>query len=399
VRILLCFHNFFFALVIFISGAFFMPGVNRNGMSITESDIRYMQRAVKLSQKGKYYVRPNPLVGAVIVENGKITGEGYHEKFGGPHAEINAITNADKPLQGATMYVTLEPCSHYGKTPPCADRLISEGFSRVVIGMADPNPVVNGKGIEKLKTAGIEVEVPVLEEEIRKVNEIYLTNIREKRPFCVLKTAMTLDGKIATKTGDSKWISGEKSREYVHELRHLYDGIMVGVNTVISDDPELTDRSPHNEKRHPVRIITDSTGRIPLDSKVLRKDDIRTIIAVTERVDSEFIGKIYEKGKEVVVCPEKNGRVDLKFLIKELWNQGIDSVLIEGGSTLNYSAVSDGIVDKVLSFISPKIVGGEESLTPVGGAGVQTISDAFRLKVDKVEQIDSDILIESYIIR
>ncbi len=358
-----------------------------------------MQRAVELSRKGKYNARPNPLVGAVITKNSEIIGEGYHEKFGGPHAEINAINSAVEPVQGATMYVTLEPCSHYGKTPPCADRLISEGFSRVVIGMADPNPVVNGKGIEKLKAAGIEVDVRVLEEDIKKVNEIYLTNVLKKRPFSVLKTAMTLDGKIAVKTGDSKWISCEKSREYVHGLRHLYDGIMVGVNTVISDNPELTDRLSFTEKRDPVRIITDSAGRIPLDSKVLRKDNVKTIIAVTERIDSEFVKKINDKGKDVIVCPDKNGRVDLNYLMKELWKQGIDSILIEGGSTLNYSAVSEGVVDKVVSFISPKIIGGKDSFTPVGGAGVRTISDAFRLKVDKVEQIDTDILIESYIIR
>jgi diaminohydroxyphosphoribosylaminopyrimidine deaminase/5-amino-6-(5-phosphoribosylamino)uracil reductase len=210
---------------------------------------------------------------------------------------------------------------------------------------------------------------------------------------------MTLDGKIAVKTGDSKWISCEKSREYVHGLRHLYDGIMVGVNTVISDNPELTDRSSFTEKRDPVRIITDSAGRIPLDSKVLRKDNVKTIIAVTERIDSEFVKKINDKGEDVIVCPDKNGRVDLNYLMKELWKQGIDSILIEGGSTLNYSAVSEGVVDKVVSFISPKIIGGKDSFTPVGGAGVRTISDAFRLKVDKVEQIDTDILIESYIIR
>ena len=366
-------------------------------MSLTDSDIRFMKRAVELSQKGKFAARPNPMVGAVIVMSGEIIGEGYHERFGGQHAEVNAINNAEKPVKGATMYVTLEPCSHYGKTPPCADRIIAEGFSRVVIGMADPNPAVNGKGIEKLKAAGIDVDVSVLENEIRRVNEIYLKNITKNLPFCVLKTAMTLDGKIATKRGDSKWISGEKSREYVHELRHLYNGIMVGVNTIINDDPELTDRSYHAEKKHPVRIITDSTGRMPLDSKVLNGNNIRTIIAVTDKAPVEFIKKIRDKGKDAIVRPGKNGKVDLDFLMKELWKEGIDSVMIEGGSTLNYSAISDRIADKLISFISPKIIGGAESLTPIGGEGVKRISKAFLLNIDSVERIDEDVVIESYL--
>lgn len=354
-----------------------------------------MERALELSRLGKYDARPNPLVGAVIVKDGRIIGEGYHEKFGGPHAEINAINNAKEPVRGATMYVTLEPCSHYGKTPPCADRLIAEGFSRVVIGMADPNPVVNGNGIRKLQDAGIVVDVPVLEQEVRKVNEIYIKNINEGKPFCVLKTAMTLDGKIAAKTGDSKWISCKKSREYVHGLRHLYDGIMVGVNTVINDDPELTDRSHHNKVRHPVRIIVDSTGRTPAGSKVLN-DDNRTILAVTDKVSADFLKIINDKGKEIIVCPSKNNRVDLDYLMKELWRKGIDSVLIEGGSTLNYSAFSEGIVDKVISFIAPAIVGGAQAPTPVGGDGFEKIGDAIKLTIDKVERIDKDVLIIAY---
>lgn len=368
-------------------------------MSFTDSDIKYMNRAIELSLKGRYNARPNPVVGAVIVKQGEIAGEGYHEKFGGPHAEVNAIKSAKGSVKGATMYVTLEPCSHFGKTPPCADRLIAEGFSRIVIGMADPNPVVNGKGIRKMRDAGIEVEVSLLEHKIRKVNEIYMKNIEKQKPFCVLKTAMTLDGKIATKTGDSKWISGESAREYVHELRHLYDGIMVGVNTVIADDPELTDRSSHINKKHPLRIITDSRGRILLTSKVLRDDNVRTIVAVTEMAGTVFINKIRDKGKDVIVCPEKNGKVDLEFLMKELWKQGIDSILIEGGGTLNYAAISEGIVDKVISFVSPKIVGGDNSPTPVGGEGVKTIGGAINLKIDRVEKIGNDVLIESYVYR
>jgi len=365
-------------------------------MDANRTNVRFMERAIDLSRYGKYDARPNPLVGAVIVKSGKIIGEGYHEKFGGPHAEINAITSAKESVEGATMYVTLEPCSHYGKTPPCADRIICEGFSKVVIGMADPNPLVNGKGIEKLKNAGIEVEVALLEDEIKKVNEIYLKNISAKKPFCVLKTAMTLDGRIATKTGDSKWISGEKSRSYVHELRHLYDGIMIGVNTIITDNPLLTDRSSYKSKRHPVRIIADSKGRIPLSSKVLN-DNIRTIVAATVQASGDIITEIENMGNEVIICPSKNGKVDLNFLMTELFRRGIDSVLIEGGGTLNFSALYEGVIDKMLSFIAPKIIGGSVSPTPVTGEGVNEIADAVQLKIDRVDRIGEDILIESYI--
>ena len=367
-------------------------------MSITPEDIGFMKRAVELSEKGCCDARPNPLVGAVIVKEGKVIGEGYHQKFGEAHAEVNAINNAKESVRGATMYVTLEPCSHYGKTPPCADRIIAEGFSEVVVGMTDPNPLVKGKGIAKLEAAGIKVKVSVIEDIIRKTNEIYLKNIELKRPFCVLKTAMTLDGKIASKTGDSKWISGDKSRNYVHELRHRYDGILIGVNTIITDNPQLTDRSDHEKKRHPVRIVADSSGRIPLNSKVLN-DNGRTIVAVTDKAGANFISKIEEKGKEIVICPAKEGKTDLGFLMKELYRLGIDSILIEGGGTLNWSAVSCGIVDKVLSFIAPEIVGGIDAVTPVEGVGYDNIAGSLKLKIDSLQKIGKDILIESYVHR
>lgn len=361
-------------------------------------DIRFMRRAFELSKNGFGSVNPNPLVGAVIVKNGKILGEGYHEFFGGPHAEINALKNVVN-AQDSTLYVTLEPCNHFGKTPPCVDRLIMEKFSRVVVGMKDPNPLVNGMGIKKLKDAGIIVESGILQDEIRQLNEVYEKFITTGIPFCVLKTAMTLDGKIATFKGDSKWISNEKSRDFVHELRHRYTAIMVGVNTVIKDDPELTDRSNYENKKHPLRIVVDSNGRTPLHSKILVTSNALTLFAVTKKARKEFIDSIKEKGCDVIVCPEKNKKVDLIFLMEKLGKRNIDSVLIEGGSTLNFSAIQDGIIDKVYSFISPKMLGGEKANTPLGGQGFSQVNQAITLNIKEITRIDEDLLIESYIIK
>ncbi len=358
---------------------------------------RFMKRALEIALQGNGLVNPNPMVGAVIVKNGKIIGEGYHEFFGGPHAEINAISQATEDVKGSTIYITLEPCSHYGKTPPCTDRIIKEGFKKVVIGMRDPNPLVNGLGVEKLKNAGILVIEGILGKNAKLLNEIYLKNIQKKEPFCIMKTAMTLDGKISTFTGDSKWISSKKSRLFVHELRHRYTGIMVGVNTVVKDNPRLNDRSGQKTKSDPIRIVIDSNGRTPLDAKLLL-DDISTIIAVTKNAPSEFIHTVRERGKEIIVCPEKENKVDLKFLMKVLNEKGIDSILLEGGSTLNFTAIKEGIVDKVISFISPKIVGGKDALTPVGGSGIKNLKNAITLNIENVTKIDDDIMVEAYII-
>lgn len=358
-----------------------------------------MKMALKVSLKGLGFVNPNPLVGAVIVKDGKVLGKGYHAYFGGPHAEINAIQNTKEKLKGATIYVTLEPCNHQGKTPPCTNRLIEEKFDRVVIGMKDPNTLVNGKGIEQLREAGIEVETGILENEIKAINEVYTKFITTQKPFCCLKTAMTLDGKISTFTGESKWISNEKSRNHVHKLRHRYSAILVGVNTVIKDNPMLTDRSENKIKSNPIRIIADSNGRTPLDSAVLNTGEAKTIIALTNNANRNFIEAIIEKGAEVIICPENNKKVDIEFLIKELGKRGIDSILLEGGSTLNFSAIQAGVVDKVFSFISPKMFGGETANTPIGGAGFENITDAITLNIDNVHRFDDDLMITSYIIK
>ncbi len=362
-----------------------------------KDDIKFMRRAIELSLLGNGFVHPNPLVGAVIVKNGKVIGEGYHQKFGEAHAEVNAINNTTEPIEGATMYVTLEPCNHYGKTPPCTDRIIHEKISRVVIGIPDPNNQVSGGGIEKLLSAGIEVGTGILQKQVQKVNEVFIKYVQTGMPFCAMKTAMTMDGKISTYTGDSKWISNELSRKYVHELRHNYSGIMVGVNTVITDNPSLDDRSDYKTKSHPAKIVVDSNGRTPLNAKLFKSNTAKTIIAVTEKAGADFKKAVSNKGAEIVLCPSKGDKVDIRFLMKHLGNSGIDSIFLEGGSTLNFSAINEGLVDKVYSFISPKLLGGEKAHTPIGGTGYKKINDAIVLKIADIKRFDEDILVEAYI--
>jgi diaminohydroxyphosphoribosylaminopyrimidine deaminase/5-amino-6-(5-phosphoribosylamino)uracil reductase len=316
----------------------------------------YMKRALELALKGVGKTSPNPLVGAVIVKNGKIIGEGYHEYYGGPHAEVNAIENATEDVEGATIYVTLEPCSHFGKTPPCAELLVRKKISKAVIAMIDPNSKVSGKGVELLRQNNIETVVGILEDEAKKVNEIFIKYILEKRPFCILKTAMTMDGKIATKYGESMWITNEKSRYYVHELRNRVSGIMVGINTIINDNPSLTTRISEGGT-DAVRIIVDSSLRIPLNSNVLKLNSPKkTIIAATEKADKDKIRLLNEtENVQVEIIPMKNNQVDLVYLFKWLGNNGIDSILVEGGSTLNFSIFKEGLADKVITFIAPNI--------------------------------------------
>lgn len=358
-----------------------------------------MKEALDLSLLGAGFTSPNPLVGAVIVKDERIIGEGYHQHYGGSHAEVNAIKNSTEKVVGATIYVTLEPCSHYGKTPPCADLLVENKFKRVVIATLDPNPLVAGKGVEILRKKGIEVVVGVMEEEALKINEAFIKYISTKMPFCILKTAMTLDGKIATHTGESKWITNEKSREYVHEIRNKVTGIMVGVDTVIQDNPSLTTRLTNKEGNDPIRIIVDSTLRVPLEAKVLKMNSgKRTIIATTERADDSKLKELKKyQNVQVVVMPSKDLRVDLTYLMKWLGEQNIDSILVEGGSTLNFSMIEDGLIDKVVSFIAPKILGGDQAKTPIGGRGIANIVDAIILRDFKVSTFEEDIMIESYI--
>ncbi|WP_172856497.1 bifunctional diaminohydroxyphosphoribosylaminopyrimidine deaminase/5-amino-6-(5-phosphoribosylamino)uracil reductase RibD [Thermoanaerobacterium sp. RBIITD] len=356
---------------------------------------QYMKRALELAKLGWGYTNPNPLVGAVIVKDSRIIGEGYHEYFGGPHAEINAIKNAKEDVKGAQLYVTLEPCCHHGKTPPCVDAIIKSGIQDVYIAMEDPNSFVSGKGIKYLKEAGLNVYTGILKNEAQKLNEIFIKYITTKIPYVILKSAMTVDGKIATTIGDSKWITNEKSREHVHMLRGRVMAIMVGVNTVIKDNPYLTARI--RGLKSPTRIIIDSQGRIPLDSNVLCDRSAKTIIATTKKMPVDKINKLRNLAIDIIIVDSIDGKVNLKELIKVLGTMGIDSVLIEGGGTLNYSALKEGIVDKVMFYIAPKIIGGSNALTPVEGNGIDYIKDAIKLNDIEITKFDDDILITGYI--
>lgn len=355
-----------------------------------------MQRAIELAAKGLGKTNPNPLVGAVIVKDGRIIGEGYHQRPGGHHAEVNAFLNVREPVEGADIYVTLEPCSHYGRTPPCADKIIEKGIKRVVIGIRDPNPLVAGKGIKKLVDAGISVEEGLLADDCRKQNEVFLKFITEKKPYVILKAGMSLDGKIATASGESQWITCEESRAHVHQLRNNYMGIMVGVDTVIADNPLLTCRK--RSGRNPVRIITDSRLRIPVNSKVLaRQEESKTIIATTHFAKPEKIKELQGLGIDVMVTESTGDRVNLASLMISLGQKGIDSILLEGGPNLNYSALAAGIVDKVMLYAAPMLIGGQSSKTAVEGEGIRKLSDAIRLDEVSFRQIDKDILIEGYV--
>lgn len=357
-----------------------------------------MKKALELAEKGAGYTNPNPLVGAIIVKDNRIIARGYHHYYGGVHAEVDAFNNAKEDVKGATMYVTLEPCSHYGKTPPCANKIVEKGIKTVVVAMKDPNPLVAGKGIDILQQKGIDVIIGVCEAEAKKLNEIFIKFITTKMPFSVIKTAMTLDGKIATFTGDSKWITNADSRQYVHQLRHRMAAIMVGINTVLSDNPRLTTRLEQSEGKDPIRIIVDSKGKIPLDANVFTVDSKgKTIIATTCKANQNKIQAIQAQGAEVIMTPLKNDKVDLLFLMKALGKKGIDSVLIEGGSTLNAGLLDAGVVDKVITFIAPKIIGGSNAKTPIGGEGKQYMKEALTLHHTEVSRFGEDMMVAGYL--
>ncbi|MBS6600296.1 MAG: bifunctional diaminohydroxyphosphoribosylaminopyrimidine deaminase/5-amino-6-(5-phosphoribosylamino)uracil reductase RibD [Clostridium sp.] len=359
----------------------------------------YMKLALELAKKGIGRVHPNPMVGAVIVKDGKILGQGYHKKCGEGHAEVNAFKDAEEKnenVEGAEMYVTLEPCSHFGKTPPCADKIIEKKISKVFIGTLDPNPLVAGRGVKKLKDAGIYVEYGILESECYKLNEVFMKYIVKKEPFVVMKTGMSLDGKIATYSGESKWITEERSREDVHNLRNELTGIMVGINTVLKDNPQLTCRV--NGGRNPIRIIVDSNLKIPMDCKIVNTaKEVETIIATTDKANLDKINSLEDKGVKIIVVPSKNGKVNLKELMTILGKLKIDSILLEGGGTLNFSALEEGIVDKVKIYIAPKIIGGKDSKTPIEGKGIDNLKDAFKITNLSVSTIGEDILVEGYV--
>ncbi|MGG7146326.1 bifunctional diaminohydroxyphosphoribosylaminopyrimidine deaminase/5-amino-6-(5-phosphoribosylamino)uracil reductase RibD [Clostridium butyricum] len=356
----------------------------------------YMKRALELAVKGIGMVNPNPMVGAVIVKDNKVIGEGFHEKYGHAHAERNAVKNAVEDIEGATVYVTLEPCAHYGKTPPCVDLLIEKKVRKVVIGMLDPNPLVAGKSIKKLKENNIEVKVGVKEKECRELNEVFIKYITTKKPFVIMKAGISIDGKIATSSGESKWITSERSRLHSHELRNRMSGIMVGINTVLSDDPSLTYRGEHKGK-DPLRIIIDSTLKVPFESKVIKYNNNNTIVACVENTDLIKKEKLEKMGVKIIETKSKKGKVDLQEVVEKLGKEKIDSILLEGGGTLNFSALKEGIVDKVRFYIAPKIIGGENSKNSVSGQGFYNLDDCVNLKDMSYEQMGNEIVVEGYI--
>ena len=356
------------------------------------TDRDYMTRAIELAKKGTGWTSPNPLVGAVIVKDERIIGEGYHARYGELHAERNAIASLMESAEGATIYVTLEPCCHYGKTPPCTEAILEQKIGRVVIGSRDPNPKVAGKGAAILREAGIVVEEDFMREECDRLNPVFFHYITTKTPYVVMKYAMTADGKIATKTGASKWITGAASREEVHRMRHRYMGIMAGIGTVLADDPLLNNRLENGKS--PIRIICDSHLRIPIQSGICRSaDQYRTIVACGEG-NPEKEKQLNEMGLEVVHFPDENGQVDLKALMAYLGGQGIDSILLEGGGTLNEAALQAGVVQRIMAFIAPKIFGGERAKSPVAGDGVTLPKDGYDLRLENVRQIGEDLLLE-----
>ncbi len=360
---------------------------------VTERDTEYMRMAMELAGNGHGFVHPNPYVGAVIVKNDRVIGKGWHTCYGKLHAEREAFANLTEGAEGATMYVTLEPCCHYGKTPPCTEAIIENRVARVFVGLLDPNPKVAGKGIEILRDAGIEVECGLLESELKEQNRIFLKYITTGMPWVAMKCAMTLDGKIATHTGDSKWVSGMESRNYSQCMRNEFAAIMVGIGTVNADNPMLNCRLC-GDSHQPIRIIADSGAHIALDSAIVQSaKEYRTIVAHTSKGEASKLNQLRNMGIETLLCEECNGHIDVMDMLRKLGAMKIDSIILEGGGTLNNSFVAAGAIDEVYAFIAPKIVGGKEAKTPVEGYGVDMMSDALELHDVRVECCGDDVLI------
>ena len=353
-----------------------------------------MLRALELARKGK--TAPNPMVGAVLVKKDKIIAEGFHPYAGGPHAEIVALRKAGNKAKGADLYVNLEPCCHTGRTPPCTDAIIQAGVRRVFAGMKDPNKLVQGKGVRALQAAGIKVSTGLMETECKKLNEVFVKVMRTGMPFVTVKTAMSLDGKIATRKGDSKWISGIKSRDFVHELRNQNDAVLVGTNTILKDNPQLTCRLKRKRVSHPVRIVLDRENKISLNAKVFSNSKTQRVIYVSGPGLSAKREKLLV-GKKIEVINGKTGKLgfDLKHLMKLLLQKNLTSILVEGGSEINSSAFSAGIVDRVYAFICPVLIGGRNAPGPIGGLGFDKIAKALSLKNMKVVQFGDDLMVEA----
>ena len=362
----------------------------------TPDDVHFMQRALALAEKGRGRTSPNPMVGAVVVQHDRIVGEGYHARAGEPHAEVMALQSTVRVTTGADLYITLEPCCHRGRTPPCTDQIIQAGIRRVVIPTLDPNPLVSGRGVQILRDAGIAVELGLLSKEATSLNEAFTKFITRRTPFVVLKAAVSLDGKIATRTGDARWVSGEQSREYVHALRDQMDAVIVGIGTVRRDNPRLTTRLAEGG-RDPIRVIVDGRGPLPLDAQVFQPGSIsRTWVAVAADAPAERIHTLERRGVTVLEAGGPHGRIRLEHLLKRLGEREVTSVMIEGGEGIFTSAIEEGIVDKFLLFVAPILVGGKTAPSLLGGAGIEEIGQALRLSRLRVEPLGEDLLIEGY---
>lgn len=359
-----------------------------------DSKERFMRAAIELAKKGEGWTNPNPLVGAVIVKENQIIGQGWHHKYGDLHAERDALRDCRErgnDPSGAQIFVTLEPCCHTGKQPPCVEAIVQAGIKKVVVGSRDPNPLVSGKGAAFLRERGVEVEEDFLRSECDALNFIFFHYITSKTPYVALKYAMTADGKIATAAGKSKWISCQESRDFVHQLRNKYSCIMAGIGTVLADDPLLTCRIPGG--RNPTRIICDSSLRLPLDSQLVQSaTEVPTIVACADSAGIDKEKALAQKSVQVIRCGTK--RVDLSILMQKLGAQNLDSILVEGGGALNFSLLQAGLVQRVYSFVAPKIFGGAAAPSPVAGSGVLEVADAFSLEQTDARKIGSDVLIE-----
>ncbi|WP_438824339.1 bifunctional diaminohydroxyphosphoribosylaminopyrimidine deaminase/5-amino-6-(5-phosphoribosylamino)uracil reductase RibD [Bacillus sp. JJ1533] len=351
-----------------------------------------MNLAINVAKAGVGQTTPNPVVGAVVVNEGRVVGIGAHLKAGEPHAEVHAIQMAGENAKDATVYVTLEPCSHHGKTPPCADLLVNSNVKRVVIATTDPNPLVAGKGIAKLQAAGIEVEVGVCKEQADGLNSVFYHFLDKKIPYVTLKSATTLDGKIATVTGESKWITGEEARNDVHLYRSIHDAILVGVNTVLADNPSLTTRLPNGTGKNPIRIILDSSLRTPLDSQVVNDGKAETWIIVTNQVSEEKMNEFSGKnGVRVIQLQESE--LSINTVLTVLGEEGISSIYVEGGAEVNGSFLKERAINQVIIYLAPKLVGGKQAPTSIGGTGIESIDNALQLTIKSVEQIGEDVKI------
>lgn len=355
-------------------------------------DQDYMNLAINVAKAGVGQTTPNPVVGAVIVNDGRVVGIGAHLKAGEPHAEVHAIRMAGEKAQNSTAYVTLEPCSHHGKTPPCADLLITSKVKRVVVATTDPNPLVAGKGIAKLKAAGIEVEVGVCKEQADALNAVFFHYLDKKRPYVTLKSATTLDGKIATVTGESKWITGEAARQDVHLYRSIHDAILVGVNTVLMDNPSLTTRLPNGTGKNPIRVILDSKLRTPLDSQIVNDGKAETWIIVSNQVNQEKMKEFSEKkGVRIIQLQEAN--LSISTMLTRLGEEGISSIFVEGGAEVNGSFLKEKAINQVIVYLAPKLFGGKQAPTAIGGSGIESIDDSLQLTIKSVEQLGEDVKI------